>query len=213
MSSPPPNTSRLEAFSDGVIAVVITIMVLELKVPRDRGLAGLRAVLPTLLIYGLSFALTGIYWINHHHLIRRTETADQGILYTNLLFLFCLSLLPFFTSYVLEKHIDSFSVAIYVLSLIATGGAFFLLRVAIGRRLVHSHDLNTEDRLTMRKHLLSLALYLIAIPLAFPHPLLAMFTVASVTLVWIVPTFGVSHLAAHQTLSRDTRPDVPQPRI
>ncbi|WP_433967034.1 TMEM175 family protein [Tunturiibacter gelidiferens] len=96
--------ARLEAFSDGVIAVIITIMVLELKVPHQEGVAGLYTVLPTLAVYAISFAFTGIYWINHHHLVHRTEEADELVLYANLFFLFWLSLLPFFTSYVLEKN-------------------------------------------------------------------------------------------------------------
>src|SRR5213595_2426926 len=95
--------ARMEGFSDGVIAVIITIMVLELKVPHEHGLAGLRAVLPTLCLYVISFAFVGIYWINHQDLIHRTEEVYQLILYANLGFLFCLSLLPFFTSYVLDK--------------------------------------------------------------------------------------------------------------
>src|SRR5581483_4421765 len=121
MADKPSSTARLEAFSDGVIAVIITIMVLELKVPQANGIAGLRAVLPVLLIYLLSFAFTAIYWINHQHLIERIEAADARILYANLLFLFCLSLLPFFTSYLIEKSVDSFAVALYVLAMIATG--------------------------------------------------------------------------------------------
>jgi len=88
--------ARLEAFSDGVIAVIITIMVLELKVPHEDGLAGLRAVLPILCLYLISFAFVGIYWINHHHLIHRTEEADERILYANLGFLFWLAQHPAF---------------------------------------------------------------------------------------------------------------------
>lgn len=102
------STSRLEAFSDGVIAVIITIMVLELKVPSQKGIAGLLTILPTLIVYFISFSFTAIYWINHHHLVSRIEQADQRTLYANLAFLFCLSLLPFFTSYVLDKESDSF---------------------------------------------------------------------------------------------------------
>jgi uncharacterized membrane protein len=98
MTHPPASPARLEAFSDGVIAVIITIMVLELKVPHQDGLAGLYAVLPTLAVYLLSFTFTGIYWINHHHLVHRTDEADSLILYANLAFLFTLSLLPFCTS-------------------------------------------------------------------------------------------------------------------
>jgi uncharacterized membrane protein len=180
--------ARLEAFSDGVIAVIITIMVLELKVPHQNGVAGLRAVLPTLCIYAISFAFTGIYWINHHHLVHRTEEADTAILYANLVFLFCLSLLPFFTSYLLEKELDSFSVVIYAISMVVTGFSFLLLRIAIGRRLKQSGAIEQEDIITERKHYLSLLIYVIAIPLAFYHSYLALGVISLVTLVWIYPT-------------------------
>ena len=184
-------TARLEAFSDGVIAVIITIMVLELKVPHQDGIEGIRAVLPTLCLYLISFAFTGIYWINHHHLVHRTEEADEVILYANLGFLFCLSLLPFFTSYVLEKKMDSFSVALYIASMILTGFSFLLLRLAIGRRLRHSGRLEAEDKAVERKNWLSLFVYVMAIPLAFQHPHLALGLVAFVTVLWITPTTGV----------------------
>lgn len=187
-TSPP---ARLEAFSDGVIAVIITIMVLELKVPTQNGLAGLRAILPTLVIYFLSFTFTGIYWINHHHLVHRIREADQRILYANLGFLFCLSLLPFFTAYLLEKKIDSFSVALYVVSMIVTGAGFLLLRLAIGRRLRLAGSLEEEDIATQRKHWMSLGLYLIAVPLSFYHPYFSLAIIALVMVVWIVPTARV----------------------
>jgi uncharacterized membrane protein len=183
--------ARLEAFSDGVIAVIITIMVLELKVPHQGGLAGLRAVLPTLCLYLISFAFTGIYWINHHHLVHRTDEADELILYANLGFLFCLSLLPFFTAYVLEKKMDSFSVAIYVTSMILTGFSFLLLRLAIARRLRHAGKLDAEDKAVERKNYLSLFVYLVAVPLAFQHPHLSLGLVAIVTVIWITPTTGI----------------------
>ena len=191
MAHPIATPARLEAFSDGVIAVIITIMVLELKVPHQDGLAGLRAVLPTLGLYLISFAFTGVYWINHHHLIHRTEEADERILYANLCFLFCLSLLPFFTSYVIEKKADSFSVALYAASMILTGISFLFLRLAIGRLLTLSGSLEQEDIATQRKHYASLALYVIAIPLAQFHPYLALAAITLVTIVWIVPTARV----------------------
>jgi uncharacterized membrane protein len=183
--------ARLEAFSDGVIAVIITIMVLELKVPHQDGVAGLRAVLPTLCVYGISFAFTGIYWINHHHLCHRTDEADELILYANLFFLFCLSLLPFFTSYALDKKLDSFSVALYASSMVVTGFSFMLLRLSIGRRLRLVGKLETQDTSVQHKHWMSLLTYVIAIPLAFYHPHIALGLCASVTVIWITPTTGV----------------------
>ena len=181
-------TNRLEAFSDGVIAVIITIMVLELKIPHEDGLPGLLILAPILFIYLLSFTFTGIYWINHHHLVSRIEKADTRVLYANLAFLFCASLLPFFTSYVIEKKVDSFSVALYAASMIVTGFSFLLLRLAIDRLLKLTDELQQEDIGTQRKHYTSLALYAISIPLAHFHPYLALATITLVTAVWIVPT-------------------------
>ncbi len=189
--------ARLEAFSDGVIAVIITIMVLELKVPHQDGLPGLISILPTLGVYALSFTFTGIYWINHHHLVHRTDETDQSILYANLAFLFSLSLLPFFTSYLLDKKIDSFSVALYAGAMIVTGFTFMLLRIAIGGRLRRSGALEEQDRAAEIKHWLSLGLYLIAVPLAFYHPYPALGMIALVTLVWIYPTAHVHHKPEH----------------
>jgi uncharacterized membrane protein len=183
-------TTRLEAFSDGVLAVVITIMVLELKVPHNDGLAGLISIAPTLFVYFLSFSFTGIYWVNHHHLIRRVEKCDHRVLYTNLTYLFAASLLPFFTAYVIEKGPDSFSVALYAASMIFTGFCFFLLRIAVARLLRRSGDLRQEDTATQRKHILSLMLYIAAIPLAQFHPYVALGAITMVTIIWIIPTAG-----------------------
>jgi uncharacterized membrane protein len=194
--------ARLEAFSDGVIAVIITIMVLELKVPHQDGFEGLRAVFPTLCLYLISFAFVGIYWINHHHLVHRTEEADDLVLYANLGFLFCLSLLPFLTSYVLEKRMDSFSVAIYVASMIVTGFSFLLLRLAIARRLRHAGKFEAEDKAIERKNWLTLFIYIVAIPLAFQHPHMALGLVAFVTVIWITPTTGIKPRQEHPSPDR-----------
>ena len=183
--------ARLEAFSDGVIAVIITIMVLELKVPHQDGIAGLYGVLPTLAVYAISFGFVGIYWINHHHLCHRTDEADELVLYANLFFLFCLSLLPFFTSYVLEKKLDSFSVALYIASMIVTGFSFLLLRLSIARRLRRAGKLEAQDTSVQRKHLLSLFVYVVALSLAFAHPQAALGLCGVVTIIWITPTVGV----------------------
>jgi uncharacterized membrane protein len=193
--------ARLEAFSDGVIAVIITIMVLELKVPHLDGISGLRSVLPTLGVYALSFTFTGIYWINHHHLVHRTDEADQAILYANLAFLFCLSLLPFFTSYLIDKKIDSFSVALYAVSMAVTGFSFLLLRIAIGTRLRKSGALEAEDKAAQTKHLMSLAMYGIAAPLAFYRPYWALTIIALVTLVWIYPVAHTHQQPEHPSQS------------
>jgi uncharacterized membrane protein len=191
MRHPISSPARLEAFSDGVIAVIITIMVLELKVPHQDGIDGLYAVVPTLAVYAISFAFTGIYWINHHHLVHRTEEADELVLYANLFFLFCLSLLPFLTSYVLDKKMDSFSVALYASSMVVTGFSFLLLRLSIGRRLRLAGKLETQDTSVQNKHWMSLFTYAVAIPMAFYHPHIALGLCAFVTVIWVTPTTGV----------------------
>jgi uncharacterized membrane protein len=185
------STSRLEAFSDGVIAVIITIMVLELKVPARNGLSGLTAVLPILSVYLLSFTFTGIYWVNHDHLLKRIDTPDKLTLYANLGFLFCLSLLPFFTSYVLEKKADGSSVAVYAASMVVTGFSFLLLRMAVVRNLRFFGDLRAEDSQAQRKHLASLGLYLIAVCIAHWHSYVALGITAVVTAIWIIPNLSV----------------------
>lgn len=195
MKRSPSTPARLEAFSDGVIAVIITIMVLELHVPHADGLEGLREVLPTLLVYALSFTYTGIYWINHRHLIDRcTERigrVDEAMLWANLFLLFCLSLLPFFTSYLLAKHLDSLSVALYGAGNLVTGFSFMLFRLALLRRLRITGTLTPQDMAARPKDMISVVTYIVSIPLAFHHAFTALILIAAVTLIWIIPTIGV----------------------
>jgi uncharacterized membrane protein len=183
--------SRLEAFSDGVIAVIITIMVLDLKIPLANGLPGLIAVAPGIAVYALSFAFVGIYWINHHLMIHRIRQASPNILWANLIWLFCLSLLPFFTAYVHQKVEDSFSVAIYAASLFITGVGFMILRLTVSARLRAENTLEHADLALQIKHWGSLFIYLISIPLATRYPLITLGLIAAVTLLWIIPTLGV----------------------
>ena len=189
-----PAPSRLEAFSDGVIAVIITIMVLEFKLPEEPGpRAFFSDVIPTLSVYLLSFAYTGIYWINHNHLVNRLKRVDAAILYANLLLLFCLSLLPFATSYVLREKFNSFSVAVYAGELVLSGLGFVILSAAVTRHFHRTGIANPVQLATQkaeaRKSFLSLGLYVLAVPLAYWHPFIATAALAVGTLLWIVPGF------------------------
>lgn len=198
--------ARLEAFSDGVIAVIITIMVLDVKVPPHDGLAGLISVLPTIGLYALSFAFTGVYWVNHHHLVHRTDQADDRTLYANLFFLFWLSLLPFFTSYVVDKRMDSFSVMLYVVSMVLTGGSFGGLRYVIGRHLRETGQLQREDAAAERKHGISMAMFLVAVACSFRYPQISLGIVALVTVLWVIPSAKVTaleHCVDVHTAKRD----------
>ena len=200
-------TARVEAFSDGVIAVIITIMVLELKVPGAgvNGFAGIRAIAPTLAVYALSYAFVGIYWINHHLLLHRVEQSTPRLLQSNLVWLFFLSLLPFLTAYVLEKHEDSFSVALYSVDLLITGFAFMLLRLAINAQQQAEGSLEKEDRAMQIKHWISIVVYSAGIPLAFFLPVVTLYLIAAVNSLWIAPDFGTRHLGEDPAQPRHPR--------
>jgi len=168
--------------------------VLELKVPPANGLGGFMTILPTLGVYALSFSFTGVYWVNHHHLVHRTDQANERILYANLFFLFWLSLLPFMTNYLLEKKMDSFSVMLYLVSMILTGASFMALRLTIGRHLRETGQLEHADAAAERKHWISLGIYLVAVALSFSHPQIALGIVVLVMLLWIIPSAKVKPL-------------------
>ena len=180
------NKGRMEAFSDGVLAVIITIMVLEMKPPHDPTLAALRPVLPVLLSYLLSFVYIGIYWNNHHHLLHAAQHVTGGILWANLHLLFWLSLTPFATAWMGENHLATWPVALYGTLLLLAGIAYFLLTKA----LVAHHG--TDSALaasvgTDRKGRISLVGYAVAVPLAFVRPWIACAGYVLVAVMWLIP--------------------------
>jgi uncharacterized membrane protein len=179
-------TTRLEAFSDGVLAIIITIMVLELKVPHAVELGALKPVLPVLLSYVLSFIYLGIYWNNHHHLFQATEQVSGGILWANLHLLFWLSLFPFTTAWMGENHLAAIPTAIYGFVLLMAAIAYYILeRTIIARQ-------GRESLLALAigkdwKGKLSPLLYLAAIPLAFVSSWIASALYLFVALLWLIP--------------------------
>ncbi len=178
--------NRLEAFSDGVLAIIITIMVLELKVPRGTALADLNPFLPVILSYVLSFIYVGIYWNNHHHLFHSTRQVTGGILWANLHLLFWLSLFPFATAWVDENHVAPTPVAVYGVVLLMASFAFYILQRAIiaqqGRDSLLAAAIGKDW-----KGKISPLLYLTAIPLAFVSPWIANGLYVLVALMWLVP--------------------------
>lgn len=179
-------TTRLEAFSDGVLAIIITIMVLELKVPHAVELSALKPLLPVLLSYVLSFIYIGIYWNNHHHLFQATEQVSGGILWANLHLLFWLSLFPFTTGWIGENGPTAIPTAVYGFVLLMASIAYVVLERAIianeGRDSLVARAVGGEW-----KGKLSLALYVAAIPLAFVSPWIAAGLYVFVALLWLVP--------------------------
>jgi len=179
-------TTRLEAFSDGVLAIIITIMVLELKVPHAVELAALKPVLPVLLSYVLSFIYLGIYWNNHHHLFQATEEVSGGILWANLHLLFWLSLFPFTTAWMGENHLAAIPTAFYGFVLLMAAIAYYVLQRTIiarqGRDSLLAQAIGKD-----RKGKLSPLLYLAAIPLAFVSSWIAAGLYVFVALLWLIP--------------------------
>ncbi|MEU2351263.1 TMEM175 family protein [Modestobacter sp. NPDC049651] len=180
------STGRMEAFSDGVLAIVITVMVLELPRPEGTTWSALHEAWPVLLSYLLSFVYIGIYWSNHHHLLQATHRVNGGILWANLHLLFWLSLTPYTTAWLGENDFAATPAALYGIVLLAAAIAFYLLQRTIIRDQGRS-SLVAEAVGRDRKGKLSPALYAVGIGLSFVEHWLAVAAYALVALVWLVP--------------------------
>ena len=179
-------TNRMEAFSDGVVAIIITIMVLELRVPHESSLAALRPLVPVLLSYLLSFIYLGIYWNNHHHLLHAVDHVDGRILWANLHLLFWLSLVPFVTAWMGENHFARVPVAIYGVVLLAASIAYYILT----RALIALHGRTSKLSIAVGKDFkgqLSTAIYAVGIPLALLRWWLGFALYVLVAIMWLVP--------------------------
>jgi uncharacterized membrane protein len=178
--------SRLEAFSDGVLAIIITIMVLELKIPHGANMAALQPLLPVFLSYVLSFIYLGIYWNNHHHMLGATEQVNGKILWANLHLLFWLSLIPFVTGWMGENHFAPLPTAVYGVVLLCAALAYTLLQTLIIKLHGSDHILATAVGKDW-KGKISLVLYIIAIPLAFVNQWIADAFYIAVAAIWLIP--------------------------
>jgi uncharacterized membrane protein len=185
---------RLAAFSDGVIAILITIMVLELKVPHATDVHALRPVVPVFFSYVLSFVYLGIYWNNHHHLVHATTRVNGGILWANLHLLFWLSLVPWATQWMGENHFDPLPTAIYGGMLILAALSYEVLQILIVRE--HGSDSDLARALgDDRKGKLSLFLYAVAVPMAFVSRWVSLVLYVAVAVIWFIPDRRLAPLA------------------
>ena len=180
------NKGRLEAFSDGVIAIIITIMVLDLKVPHGEGFEALKPVIPTLLLYLLSFVYVGIYWNNHHHMLHATGKVTGSILWANLHLLFWLSLVPFTTGWMGENRLAAAPTALYGFVLLMAGVAYVILQSLI-IRAAGTHSLLKEAVGQDWKGKTSWASYLTAVVCAFWSPVVSQVMYVLVALMWLIP--------------------------
>ena len=183
---------RLEAFTDGVIAIIITIMVLEMKIPATPSLAGLTAIAPVMGAYALSFSMVGIFWNNHHHLLQVTEKVDGAVLLANLFLLFWLSLMPFAIRWMDDAHYMSLPTAAYGFVLTMCGVGYMLLE----RTIVAADPANANVAAAVggdAKAKLSLVLDLVAMAMAFVRPWIAIVIYVLIALLWIIPDRRVEH--------------------
>ena len=178
--------TRLEAFSDGVIAILITIMILELKIPEDTRVEALRPLVPIFLTYVMSYVYLGIYWSNHHHMLQVTERVNGAALWANLHLLFWLSLVPFVTGWMGENHVAALPAAIYGVVLLCAAIAYTILQMVIIRLEGPHSKLAAAVRRDV-KGKISIVIYIAAISLAFVEPRLSYALYAMVAAIWLVP--------------------------
>lgn len=180
------NKTRIEAFSDGVLAIIITIMILEIKAPTENSFNGLLPLIPVFLSYVLSFVFIAIYWNNHHHMFQATKIINGSVLWANMHLLFWLSLIPFATSWIGEEHFASLPMSIYGFILFMSGVAYtILLQILI--RLQGKDSLLHKAIKDDKKGKISMICYTLAIPLAFVSPWISGLLYIAVALLWVVP--------------------------
>ncbi len=191
--------NRLEAFSDGVIAIIITIMVLELKVPHGDALAALQPLIPLFLSYVLSFVYLAIYWNNHHHMLHTVDKVSGPVLWANLHLLFWLSLIPFSTGWMGENHFAAAPTAIYGSVLLLAALAYYMLQLCI-IRAQGADSLLKKAIAGDLKGRISPVLYATAIPMAFWLPWVSLGVYVTVALLWLIPDRRIERALAHSTL-------------
>lgn len=196
----PLSPARLEAFSDGVIAIILTIMVLELKAPESADPRTLLHEWPIFISYIISYFYVAVYWINHHHLFHRVKRVDLPVLWSNIALLFFMSLIPFFTEWMESTRLSPFPTAVYAATLLMSGTAFSVLDRVVARQSIGDEQMVLVRRAAQRKNLIAICLYAIAIPVAFYQTAISLALIFLVALLYAVPSLWVERCA--DTLER-----------
>lgn len=185
------NKNRLEAFSDGMFAIIMTIMVLDLKIPHGGTINDLVPVLPSLLCYTQSFLFAGVYWSNHHHLIHTVKKVTGPTIVANLGLLFWLSLMPFVTGWVASSDFAPQVVAVYAALLAIPGFFWIILNHIIRKNNIWSEEMHRAMRRQQKKGIISMAMYLLGIPMAFVNPYISEGLFLLVSIMWFIPDKNV----------------------
>jgi uncharacterized membrane protein len=182
-----PTPERLGAFSDGVLAVIITIMVLELRAPHEVSIQALGHLWPTFLSYTLSYVFIGVFWANHHHMLQHAERADHMVVWANLFVLFFVSLIPFVTDYVAENRLAPFAMALYAGDCFLITATYMLLQKMVATQFSSNDELKHMDRGAHRRNCVALFSYAVAIPTGYLHPMIPVFIILGIGGVYFIP--------------------------
>lgn len=193
------NKSRLEAFSDGVLAIIITIMVLEIKVPEGTEWASLKPLIPVFLSYVLSFVFVGIYWGNHHHMLHTVKTVNSRIIWANMNLLFWLSLIPFATGWMGENHFATNTIIVYSILLFITGIGYTILQIAVEKTNPQPPRLAEAFAKSKTKGILSLVGYALAISFAYVNTIISSIFIVGVAIMWLVPDRNIERALQDKT--------------
>jgi len=179
--------TRIEAFSDGVLAIIITIMVLDLRPPHDTSWLDIQKMIPTFLSYILSFILIGVYWGNHHHLLSIVTHVNSRLMWANLHLLFWLSLVPFTTTWMGNSNFSGFTVSVYAAHQFCCGIAFYFLLLAVERTIPKNSPLISVLQKLQKKGIISSILFAISIPASFIYPIISGIIFLIITIMWWIP--------------------------
>ena len=197
LSKHPMSKGRVEAFTDGVIAIIVTIMVLELKVPHGTDAAALLTLWPTFVAYAISFITVAIFWVNHHQMFHQAKQIDHVVIWANLVWLFFLSLVPFFTAYLGESHVTPLAAMLYSGSMMVVAIAYLGVRITLAREFRNDPAYRAAHRVALCKHFISIAAYAVTLPLALVHPYIPVAAVLLVSAAYFLPDAWVGGEEAH----------------
>jgi uncharacterized membrane protein len=185
--------ARIEAFSDGVFAIIITIMILEMKAPHEASFTALINLFPVFISYMFSFIFIGTYWANHHHLLHTAQLINTKIIWANLALLFFVSFIPFSTGWIGQTHFGALPIATYATNLLLSAIAFYVLQNVITLNQRHTTKLSEALVEQKKKGLVSLLMYIIAIPFAFLSPIISELLLIFVAVLWLLPDKNIEH--------------------
>jgi uncharacterized membrane protein len=188
--------NRIEAFSDGVLAIIITITVLEFKIPHSSGIKELLELLPAFISYLMSFVYVGIYWANHHHLMHTAEKVSSSMIWANMGLLFFLSLIPFTTGWMGENHFDTLPVVVYAVNLLLSGIAFYILQNVIMIGINNRTKLIEALEKQKIKGIVSMVIYALAIPCAYISTIVSAALFVLVSIMWVIPDKNIEKALA-----------------